>query len=138
MLVLKHEKLFGNLEKCTFFTHKVSFLGYVITGDGIKADESKLEAIQTWHISQSIHNARSFYGIASFYKRFIRNFSIIMTSITEVVKGISFKWAPKAQSVFEEAKKKLTQAPILAFSCFEKVFEVECDASGVGIGCVLT
>ena len=61
-----------------------------------------------------------------------------MSPMTEVLKGASFKWNPKAQSAFEEVKKRLTQAPVLALSCFEKVFEVECDASRVGIGGVLT
>jgi len=58
--------------------------------------------------------------------------------MTEVIKGISFRWTPKAQSAFEEVKLKLTQAPVLALPCFNKVFEVECDTSGVGIGGVLT
>jgi len=56
----------------------------------------------------------------------------------EVIKGTFFKWAPKAQLAFEEVKLKLTQAPVLALPCFNKVFEVECDAPGVGIGGVLT
>ena len=57
---------------------------------------------------------------------------------TKVIKGTSFKWTPKAEVAFEEVKKRLTQAPILALSSFENVFEVECDASGVGIRGVLT
>ena len=61
-----------------------------------------------------------------------------MAPMTEVLKDTSFKWNPKAQSAFEEVKKKLTQALVLALLCFEKVFEVECDVSGVGIGGVLT
>ena len=56
----------------------------------------------------------------------------------EVLKGTSFRWTPKEQTAFEEVKVKLTQAPVLALPCFDKVFEVECDASGVGIGGVLT
>ena len=47
MLVLEHERLFGNLKKCAFFTHKVTFLGYIVTGDGIKVDDSKIEVIQS-------------------------------------------------------------------------------------------
>jgi len=50
MPVLEHEKLFGNLKKCTFFTHEVISLGYIISGQGIEVDESKLEAIRTWPI----------------------------------------------------------------------------------------
>ena len=56
MLVLKHEKLYGSLKKCAFFTHEVTFLGYVVSEEGIKADESKLEAIRSWPQPQSIHD----------------------------------------------------------------------------------
>ena len=58
--------------------------------------------------------------------------------MAQVIKGSSFKWTPKAQSALEEIKSKLTQAPMLALPCFDKVVEMECDAFGVGIGEVLT
>jgi len=60
MLVLERKTLFGNLNKCTFFTPKVTFLGYIVTGDGIKADESKVEAIRSWPIPKSIHDVQLF------------------------------------------------------------------------------
>jgi len=71
MFVLKRERLFGNLNKCAFFTHQVTFLGYIVTGDGIKVDGSKIEAIRSWPILHSIHDVRSIHGVASLDKRFI-------------------------------------------------------------------
>ena len=60
-----------------------------------------------------------------------------MTPMTKVLKGTLFRWNPIVQSMFEEIKKRLTEAPVLALPCFTIVFEIECDASGVGIGGVL-
>jgi len=122
----------------SFFTPEVSFLGYIIIGDCIKADESKVEAIRSCPVPKSIHDVRAFHGLASFYRRFIRGFSTVMAPMTEVIEGTSFIWTPKAQFAFQEIRERLTQAPVLFLSCFSKVFEVEYDASGVGIGGVLT
>ena len=108
-----------------------------MTGEGIKVDDNKIEAIQTWPISKSIQDMQSFHGLISFYRQFIKDFSNIMAPMTKVIKGSSFKWSSKAQTVFEEVKEKLTKAPVLALACFDKVFEVKCDASSVGISGLL-
>ena len=108
----------------------------MVTKDGIEMDRCKIEAITNWKTPSSIHDVKSFLGLVSFYRIFIRGFSSLMATVTQCLKGDKFKWTSVSEESFELIKKKVTKAPCLA-SNFNKMLEVECDASQVGIGAIL-
>eukprot|EP01018_Ginkgo_biloba_P033864 Gb_14356 [translate_table: standard] len=118
MDTLRHEKLYVNVEKCSFGQTELKYLGFVVSSDGLKMDQEKVKAVLEWPTP--------------------RNATDVRTPMTECIKGKVFQWTTAAQRSFEQLKKKMSEAPVLSLPNFDKVFDVECDASGFGIGAILS
>ncbi|BBH03402.1 hypothetical protein Prudu_014267 [Prunus dulcis] len=111
--MLRQEKLFVNLKKCSFLQDQVLFLGFIVSAAGISADPDKVHAIVNWPLPSTLTETRSFHGLASFYRRFIPSFSTIMAPITDCIKQGEFRWTHAATRAFEALKQKMTEAPVL-------------------------
>ena len=116
----------------------MKFLGHIISSEGISIDPSKVQEVMDWKPPTSVYQIRSFLGLARYYRRFIQDFSRIAKPMTELLKkGVKSVWDDKCEEAFHTLRAQLTAAPVLAQPDSTKPFDVYCDASGTGHGCVL-
>ena len=80
---LKEEKLLINLKKCSFMQEEIVYLGFLILDDGLRMDPKKVKEILEWPTPQNVGEVRSFHGLASFYRKFIKNLSVVCNAMTE-------------------------------------------------------
>ena len=125
--------------KCKLFQRRVLYLGHIVSEDGIAADPEKVEAVQSWKNPKNVKDIRSFLGMCSYYRRFIKGFSTIAKPLTKLTeKNVEFEWGDEQQQAWEILKQKLVESPILAYPDPECEFILDTDASGYGIGAVLS
>ncbi|GJV61209.1 putative reverse transcriptase domain-containing protein [Tanacetum coccineum] len=138
--LLRSEKVVASppFSKCDFWLDSVQFLGHVIDGSGIHVDPAKIEAIKDWVAPTTPTEARQFLGLACYYRRFIKEFSLISKPLTKLTqKNKPFVWGDDEEEAFQTLKLKLCSAPILSLPGGSKDFAVYCDASLKGFGAVL-
>ncbi|KAA0063403.1 reverse transcriptase [Cucumis melo var. makuwa] len=124
--------------KCEFWMKKVTFLGHVVSSEGVSVDPKKVEAVTSWPRPSTVSEIRSFLGLAGYYRRFVEDFSRIASPLTQLTrKGTPFVWSPACESSFQELKQKLVSAPVLTVSDGSGSFVIYSDASKKGLGCVL-
>ena len=87
---LQEEQLYVNTSKCSFLNQSVSFLGFIVSAAGIAVDPVNTTAIREWPTPWSMFDARSFHGLAKFYRRFVRNFSSLAAPLTNVFRQTQF------------------------------------------------
>ncbi|GJS48625.1 putative nucleotidyltransferase, ribonuclease H [Tanacetum coccineum] len=136
--LLKKERLYAKFSKCEFWLREVQFLGHVINGDGIHVNPSKIEAVKNWKALRTPSEVRSFLGLAGYYRRFIEEFSKLAKPLSVLTqKSKTFDWGEEQENMFQTLKDKLCNAPVLALPDGPEDFVVYCDASGLGLGCML-
>ncbi|GJY23724.1 putative reverse transcriptase domain-containing protein [Tanacetum coccineum] len=136
--LLKKEKLYAKFSKCEFWLREVQFLGHVINGNEIHVDPSKIKDVKNWKAPRTPTEVHSFLGLAGYYRRFIENFSKIAKSLTILTQmSKTFEWGEEQELAFQTLKDKLCNAPVLALPEGSEDFVVYCDASRIGLGCVL-
>ncbi|XP_062616013.1 uncharacterized protein LOC134277706 [Saccostrea cucullata] len=127
-------------KKCNFFRREVSFLGHIVSKEGIKTDPSKIEAVKNWKTPSNVTELRSFLGLAAYYRRFIKDFAKTAKCLHILTgKNQEWNWTQECDTAFEFLKQKLISAPILGYPDVNAGdFILDTDASNEAIGAVLS
>ncbi|GJR38805.1 reverse transcriptase domain-containing protein [Tanacetum coccineum] len=127
-----------NWEKCHFMVKEGIVLGHKVSSAGLEVDKAKIDVISKLPPPTNIKSIRSFLGHASFYRRFIKDFSKIARPLTKLLeKDTPFEFDDECQKAFESLKEKLTCAPVIVSLNWNLPFELMCDASDFTVGAVL-
>ena len=128
-----------NQDKCIFATNKVTYLGFVISNDGLSPDPEKLKAVRDFPRPKCVRDIRSFLGLTGFYRQFVESYANIAKPLTNLLKkDVPFIWKPECEDSFNYLKQNLMESPILAQFTPGLPIVIYTDASGYGVGAILT
>lgn len=128
-----------SLDKCQLCRSELKYLGYVVNEQGIHVDPDKVSAILELSAPTNVKEVRRILGMASWYRRFIRNFAALTEPLTNLLrKSVKFRWSEESEASFQAIKSALVTAPILSCPDFSQPFVLQTDASSYGLGAVLT
>ena len=136
--ILREKQLFAKLRKCDFWLKEVSFIGHIVFAEGIRVNPAKIEAAVSYKLPQNVTEVRSFLGLAGYYRRFVKGFSVITSLLTKLLrKRVKFEWDDKCQLSLEQLKKILVKAPVLTQPTLGREYAMYSVASKIGLACVL-
>ncbi|QRV99683.1 Retrotransposable element Tf2 protein [Ceratobasidium sp. AG-Ba] len=136
---LQKHNLFCNPEKCHFAVTTVTYIGLVITPEGISMEKEKVKAIMEWPAPLTVKQVQSFLDFANFYHRFIENFSRIARPL-HILTHLEqpWVWGDEQQAAFDAIKEAISKEPVLAHPNENEPYQLETDASGTAMGAVLS
>ena len=131
---LRKEQLYAKLSKCEFWMNEVSFLRHIVSKEGIRVDPKKIEVVVEWKPPRNVTEVRSFLGLAGYYRRFVKGFSMTAAPMTRLLqKNVKYEWSEKCQRSFDN----LTEAPVLTQPTCGREYVIFSDVSLNGLRCVL-
>ena len=121
--------------KCKLFRSRVEFLGHVVSDRGVETEPKKIEAISGWPEPKTVKEVRSFIGLSSYYRRFVKDFAKLARPLHRLTeKDTSFEWTTECQEAFNSLKAALASPPILGYPLVDGLFTLDTEASLDGIG----
>jgi transposase InsO family protein len=137
---LREHQLYAKLSKCAFGLGEMPFLGHIISGNGIRMDPAKVDAIANWPTPRTVVQLQSFLGLANYYRRFVQNYSHIAAPLTALATPATkgWPWEEAQEAAFAALKAAIASAPIIHMPDLSQPFVVTTDASNFAVGAVLT
>jgi hypothetical protein len=135
--IIKSQQLYAKESKCEFGMTKMLYLGHVIGKNGVQVHQEKIRAIIEWPTPRNVTKLKSFLGLCTYYRKFVKGFSQLTAPLTNLTKKGAFIWIEEAQETFEKMKQVMSLCLVLELPDFTQPFVLECDTSGIGIGSVL-
>ena len=130
--------------KCEFFKTKITYLGHIVSSKAIETDPKKVEAVKNWTVPKTVTDVRSFLGFTNHYRRFIKGYASVTRPLNLLVSGDNanckkalIEWTEECQIAFDKLKELCTSTPILAYVNYKKPFQLQTDASDLGLCAVL-
>jgi hypothetical protein len=134
---IRRHVLFVERSKCIFGSTTMSYLGHIISSDGVAMDPERVAAVDSWPSPKTLRVLKGFLGLSGYYRKFIARYGDIARTLTSLLKRDAFRWTDEAEAAFQCLKQALMSAHWLQLPDFNKQFVIECDASGLGFGAVL-